>query len=339
MYLEVGYVGNKGTHLPVLAAGYNLNQPTIAGYQEHACYLVVNEVPVSSNAPCLDRYPFYPNFAWTQEIQSYGDVASANYNSLQAKFVKRFSKGYEFHANYTWAKGLGYDNSYYNQNPSLDYAVNNFDRKHTFNFYNILNLPIGRGKALLGNAGTFANYLVGGWSINTVTTLASGLPFSPTYIPSECTVDRDTGPCRPDIVGDVRSTGDRNNYFTTTGGQSFGRLSKPNPNQPSQLAPLGPIGPWQEPAVGTFGNAGRNSLRGPTYYETNAAILKDIPITERYLLQFRTDFLNVFNRVNLGLPSGCVDCSANGKQIGAVITTLAPFASQRQVEFSLRLQF
>jgi hypothetical protein len=43
--------------------------------------------------------------------------------------------------------------------------------------------------------------------------------------------------------------------------------------------------------------------------------------------------------VNLGLPSGCVDCSANGQQIGAVITTLAPFASQRQVEFALQLQF
>jgi hypothetical protein len=105
------------------------------------------------------------------------------------------------------------------------------------------------------------------------------------------------------------------------------------------LGLIGPIGPWQEPAVGTFGDAARNSLRGPTYYETNAAILKDIPITERYLLQFRTDFLNVFNRVNLGLPSGCVDCSAHGQQIGAVITTLAPSASQRQVEFALRLQF
>jgi hypothetical protein len=338
MYLEVGYVGNKGTHLLVSGTGYDLNQPTIAGYRENSCYIPANEVPVPSNSPCLDRHPFYPSFAWTQPIASFGDVASANYNSLQAKLVKRFTKGYEFHANYTWAKGLGYDSSYYNQNPGLDYGVNDFDRKHTFIFYNILNLPIGRGKALLGNAGPFLNYLVGGWSINTVTTLASGLPFSPTYMSSECMVDTDTGPCRPNIIGDVRITGDRNNYFTTTGGQAFDRPKNPNANQ---LGPIGPIGPWQEPAVGTFGDAGRNSLRGPTYFETNAAILKDIPFTERYLLQFRADFLNVFNRVNLGLPSGCVDCvsTITGQQVGAVITTLAPLASQRQVEFALRLQF
>jgi hypothetical protein len=332
MYVEVGYVGNKATHLPVTGTGYNLNQPPIAGYVENECY---ND---DLSPHCLDRRPFYPNFSWPQAIESFGDVASANYNSLQAKLVRRFSKGYEFHAHYIWAKGLGYDDSYYNQNPNLDYAVNDFDRKHTFNFYNVLALPVGRGKALLGNASTFANYLVGGWSINTVTTWASGLPFSPTYMAIECTVDRDTGPCRPNIVGDVRTTGDRNNYFTTTGGQSFGRPANPTPNR---LGPIGPIGPWQEPAVGTFGDAGRNSLRGPTYYDTNITILKDIPITERYLLQFRTDFANVFNRVNLGLPSGCVDCvsTTTGQQIGAVIKTLAPFASQRQVEFALRFQF
>ena len=211
----------------MLGTGYNLNQPTIAGYQEHACYLAVNEVRVSSNAPCLDRYPFYPNFAWTQEIQSYGDVASANYNSLQAKFVKRFSKGYEFHANYTWAKGLGYDNNYYNQNPSLDYAVNNFDRKHTFNFYNILNLPIGRGKALLGNAGLSPII----WWADGLSTQSQPWPVACLSLPPICRVNAwliGIGPCRPNIVGDVRITGDRNNYFTTTGGQAFGRLKNPN---------------------------------------------------------------------------------------------------------------
>jgi hypothetical protein len=62
-------------------------------------------------------------------------------------------------------------------------------------------------------------------------------------------------------------------------------------------------------------------------------------MTERYALQFRTDFVNVFNKVNLGLPSGCVDCAANDAQTGAIITTLAPNATQRQIEFSLRLQF
>jgi hypothetical protein len=326
MYVEIGYIGNKGTHLPLSVGYYNLNQPTIAGFEAHKCYLNANTL----SSACLDRYP-YSNFGWTQAINYSGDDASSNYNSLQAKLVKRFTKGYEFQANYTWAKGLGYDASYYNQNPGLDYGLNTFDRKHTFIFYNVLNLPVGKGKALLGNVGTAANYFVGGWSLNTSTTWASGLPFSPSYDPTECNMDRDTGPCRPNVVGEVRITGDRNNYFTTTGGQPF-------PNRAAgYTGPSAPVGPWQRPAIGTFGTAGYNSLRGPSYYDTDVAITKDIAISERYLVQFRTDFLNVFNRVNLGNPGGCVDCASTSA--GGVITMLAPNAAQRQIEFSLRMQF
>jgi len=113
--------------------------------------------------------------------------------------------------------------NYYNQNPSLNHAVNDYDRKHTFVFYNVLTLPFGKGKALLGNADGVTNYLVSGWSVNTITVWASGLPFSPTYNAIECNFDRDTGPCRPNLEGDVRIGGDRNNYFTTTGGVPFAR--------------------------------------------------------------------------------------------------------------------
>jgi hypothetical protein len=330
MYVEIGYVGNKGTHLPLSTSPYNLNQPTIAGYLANSCYIPANE----AQAPgCLNRYPFYSKFGWTQGISYSGDDASSNYNSLQAKVVRRFNKGYEFQANYTWAKGLGYNAPYYNQNPGLDYGLNVWDRTHTFIFYNVLNLPVGRGKALLGNVSTAANYLVGGWSINTSTTWASGLPFSPSYNPTECSVDRDTGPCRPNIVGDVQITGNRNSYFATTGGLP---LSRPK----GSTGPSAPIGPWQRPGIGTFGTAGYNSLRGPPYYDTDVAIIKEIAVSESYLVQFRTDFLNVFNQVNLGNPSGCVDCfSTLGQATGGVITTLAPNASQRQVEFSLRVQF
>jgi hypothetical protein len=340
MYFEIGYVGNKGTHLPLTTSGsYNLNQPTIAGYLANNCYIAATD---ATSPACLDRYPFYNNapnsqlcnFCWTQPINYTGDDGSSNYNSLQSRLVKRFSKGYEFQANYTWAKGLGYDGTYYNQNPRLNYGVNLFDRRHTFVFYNVFKLPVGKGKALLGNASTAVNYLVGGWSVNTTTSWASGLPFSLTYNSIECAFDRDTGPCRPNIVGYVHVTGDRNSYFTTTGGV---QLTRPK----GVLGPIGPIGPWQRPAVGTFGTAGYNSMRGPTYYDTDAAITKDIAISERYLIQFRTDFLNVFNRVNLGNPSPCVDCisATTGLATGGIIANLAPNASQRQVEFSLRVQF
>ena len=330
VYVEAGYVGDKGTHLALPTASYNLNQPTIVGYLANKCYVAANDASLPA---CLDRFPFYRSFGWTQGITYAGDDASSNYNSLQAKLVKRFTKGYEFQANYTWAKGLGYDANYYNQSPGLDYGVNAYDRKHTFIFYNVAKLPVGKGKWLLGNVGTLVNYLVGGWSINTSTTWASGLPFSPSYNPIECSVDRDTGPCRPNVVADVRITGNRNSYFTTTGGLPLNRPT-------GSTGPSAPIGPWQRPGIGTFGTTGNNSLRGPAYFDTDAAITKDIAISESLLVQFRVDFLNAFNRVNLGNPNGCVDCvSTSGQTTGGVITTLAPNASQRQIEFSLRVQF
>lgn len=327
---ELAYVGNKATHvIPSGTTGaansINLNQPTIA--DSAACQTN------ATSAACLAGYPFGNAFGWTQPITLDGGVASANYNALQAKVVKRFSQGYEFNVNYTWSKGIGYQADYFAQNPRLNRGVNIFDRAHTFVLYNVLDLPVGKGKSLLGGIGRTANYFVGGWSVNTITTWASGLPFSPTYAPTECTADRDTGPCRPNLVGAVHVTGDRDNYFTTTGGQTLASGPKDG------SAPGETIGPWQRPAVGTFGTAGFNSLRGPSFFDTDLAVAKNIAFSERYSLQFRTDFLNVFNNVNLGNPSGCVDCNASGVQTGAIITTLAPNASQRQIEFSLHFQF
>jgi carboxypeptidase family protein len=317
---ELAYVGNEATHVVPSGPGgaantINVNQPTIAGFV--ACE--------ANAADCIQRYPFGNAFGWTQAITLNGGVASASYNALQAKVVKRFSGGYEFNANYTWGKGIGYQADYFVQQPRLNRGVNIFDRTHTFILDNVLDLPLGKGRRLFGDVGRVTNYFVGGWSLNTVTTWASGLPFSPSYAPTECSADRDTGPCRPNLVGPVQITGDRNNYFTTTGGESLKNGET--------------IGPWQRPAVGTFGNAGFDSLRGPSFFDTDLVVAKNFSLSERFALQFRTDFVNVFNKVNLGLPSGCVDCNANGAQTGAIITTLAPNASQREIEFSLHLQF
>src|ERR1700722_4517336 len=327
---ELAYIGNQATHVLASAANgggtnINLNQPNISGTV--ACQ------EKATSPDCLNSYPFSA-FGWTQVINFAGGAASANYNALEAKLVKRFSKGYEFNANYTYAKGIGYQADYFDQDPTINRGVNIFDRTHTFNFYNVLNLPFGRGRSMFADVGRTANYFIGGWSVNTITTWASGLPFSPSYLASECSADRDTGPCRPNIVGPVHITGDRNNYFTTTGGVSLPTCPVKGCTDPGQ-----PIGPWQRPAIATFGTAGYNSLRGPAFFDTDLALEKNIPLTERYSLQFRTDFLNVFNKVNLGNPSGCVDCNAGGSQTGAVITTLAPNAAQRQIEFALRLQF
>jgi len=308
--LQVGYVANKGTH--VFAgdvAAYDANQPTIAGFGA----LTTDE-----------RKPFFKKYGWTQQINYYGSNASDNYNSLQVVAEEQFSKGYQFLAHYTWAKGLDYDADYYTIDPRLNYGPANTDRKHVFVMTNLVELPFGRGKPFLGEVSGIADHIIGGWSLSAATTWESGLPFSPSY--SSCFADRDTGPCRPSLAGPVQITGSRNGYFTTTGGV---------PLQPNGT-PGDTIGPWQRPASGTFGNARRNSLRGPGFFQADLSVAKNFSLRESMSLQFRTDIFNVFNRVNLDLPQTCVDCQ-NG---GAILNTAyLGTALQRQIMFSLRLAF
>lgn len=308
--LAVGYVGNRGTHgFAGDSPSYDPNQATIVGFGS----LDTNE-----------RKPFFRKFGWTQEINYYGSDASDTYNSLQVVTEKRFTNGYQFLAHYTWSKTLGYDSDYYAVDPTLNYGPANSDRRHVFVLSNLIELPFGHGKTFLGSASGIADSIVRGWSLSGVVTWESGLPFSPSY--SSCGVDRDTGPCRPSLVGDVHITGSRNGYFTSTEGV---------PLQPNGL-PGDTIGPWQRPAAGTFGSAGRNSLRGPGFFQTDVSVAKAMKLKETVSLQFRADIFNVFNIVNLDLPQTCVDC-----QTGGIIfnTAFGGTALQRQMMFSLRLQF
>jgi hypothetical protein len=307
---SMGYVANKGTHgFAGDGPSYDANQATIVGFGS----LDTNE-----------RKPFFSKFGWTQQIDYYGSDASSTYNALQLTTQKRFTRGFQLLAHYTWSKALVYDNDYYAIDPKLNYGVANTDRKHVLVLTNLIELPFGKGKTFLGGVSGMADRIVGGWSLSGTLTWESGVPFTPSY--SSCGVDRDTGPCRPNLVGAVHITGSRNGYFSTTDGV---------PLQPNGT--LGDtIGPWQRPAGGTFGSVRRNSLRGPGFFQSDLSIAKAIPLKERVSLQFRADIFNLFNTVNLDLPQTCVDC-----QTGGIIynTAFGGSALQRQMLFSLRLQF
>ena len=346
MYLEVAYVGNKGTHvLTDSTPYYDLNASHLpvalpASQISKGCRAVTG-----TNFCLPTAAASTPLSPWIFPVFYFGNNASDNYNSLQAKFSKRFSGGYSVLAHYIYSKFLDYDSSYFAVNPRIGYGPGGFDRRHTFTMANIWALPFGRGRALMGNISNAADKVIGGWSLNAITAWYSGSPFSPTYGGGECSNDLSadssaTPPCRPNIVGPVSITGSRSSYFTTTGGTALSPAGVAGARcglDPSSGLPVAgpPIGPWQRPGCGQLGNAGRNSLRGPEFFQSDVALMKEIPITERVNLRFRADAFNIFNKVNLGLPNTQVDALA---QAGA-ITTIAPGAIQRQWEFSARLQF
>lgn len=359
-YFEVSYVANKGTHvLPDSTAAtqlpyYNLNQPTLVGFIAPTQTVGVANCQgpmhvVENNMYCktqeATRTPFDP---WVSDVRYFGSDASSEYNSLQVKVRRQFSSGFSTLANYTWSKIIDFDNLDFAIDPSVSRGVGNYDREHNFVMTNIWDLPIGKGHLLLGDARSVLDRLVGGWSLAAITSWSSGLPFTPSYRAGECASDigsNDANSCRPNLVGPVHITGSRNQYFTTTGGMNLAAACDPTSGCPAYEQGFNTltgatisgatIGPWQRPGAGQIGNAGRNSLRGPGFFQSDLAVAKNIPISERVAVQFRADGFNLFNRVNLANPNPVVDASTGAGQI----TSLASGAIQRQMQFSLRVNF
>ena len=148
----------------------------------------------------------------------------------------------------------------------------------------------------------------------------SGAGVNPYY--QNCGLDSDTGVCFPNVAGSVHYYRNQSDWFQLT---------------TAPLATNGQTsGPWQRPLFGSFGDAGRNSITGPRWFDSDLSVVKSFPIKEQLTMQFRAEAYNVFNHANLGNPNGCVDCVGTG---GGTITSLANNASMRKMQFALRFQF
>jgi outer membrane receptor protein involved in Fe transport len=309
--VEAAYVGNKGTHVMVgagIGIDYDPNQPSIIGFG----FLTTNQ-----------RRPFFPRFGWTQSLRYFANDGSNHYHSLQLKAEKRFSQGWNLIAHYTWSRAINYDGVYYNHDARVNRAIQDWNREHNFLMVNQWEIPVGRGRRWLSGASRPVDTLLGGWQINALTRWGSGLPFTPSY--RDCGRDRDTGPCRPDVVGTLAaakaSSPSQFGWFVTADEVLL------NNGQQS--------GPWRRPARGAFGNIGRNTLFGPRFYQTDLSVFKSFQITERWSAQFRAETFNLFNNVNLAQPNTCVDCPG----VKGRIFDIFNLAVQRQWQFGLRLAF
>ncbi len=286
--VSLGYVGNIGRHLN---GGFNLN----------------NAVP--GPGPFDPRRPLFTQFGLTQGIFDKCDCTSSNYNSLQVRGEKKFSKNYSLLASYTWSKTIdfgefGTPTDQFNAN--LDRGLAGFDRASVFTLAHTWLLPFGHGHSLLGAAPGWLDALTGGWQFNGITSIESGLPFSPT-LSNNASLNSDMS-LRPNIVGDPLAgiTQSRNQWF--------------NPAA------------YAVPALYTFGNAGRNSLRGPSVFEADFSFAKNFNVTERLNMQVRAEMYNIFNRTNLALPSTDVDTGTAG-----LITDIA--SPMRNMQFGVRFSF
>jgi outer membrane receptor protein involved in Fe transport len=305
--IEIAYVGTKGTHVqPGYNYGYNNNEPTLVGF--------------ASGLSTNQRRPYFARLGWSQNTRFSGNDSSNNYHALQTKLEKRFSGGLQLLGHYTWSRALDFDSAQYIYNRTIGYGPSNSNRNHQIVALGLWEVPVGRGRRAWSAMPRAADFVLGGWQVNFVHTWMTGNPFTPSY--QNCASDQDVGVCRASIVGS----------WEVSDPNQFGWFATAS----SVLSTNGQVsGPWQRPERGTFGNVGRNSLRGPRFSNMDFSAFKDFRISETMKVQFRAEAFNFLNHTNLGMPNGTVDAPNTAGRIFATAPNYIP----RTWQGALRFQF
>jgi hypothetical protein len=262
------------------------------------------------------RKPYFAKYGWTQGIDWYCSCATTQYDSLQLKAEKRFSRGYGFVAHYTLARALQDDGDSFTflYDRKLGRKVPDWDRRHVLVWAQNLEVPVGKGHQIGGNWGTALNAVLGGWQLNGVTTIYGGLPFTPSF-------DAPSGAIRPNVGPSGRpDKGEGSPYAENKGRDHW-------------LA-TGLGGPFLVPADNTFGNYTPNSLRGPRLFQQDLSAFKAFRPAEGKELQIRVESFNILNHTNLGMPNSNVTSGDAGR-----ITGLAASGGESALGVMRRLQF
>jgi len=274
-------------------------------------------------------------------------TGNSHYNALQTRAEKRFGSGLDFLATYTWSQTRtdaldllnGGSLSGYRAPdiPGLgipfDYGLADFDIRNVVHLSGGYELPFGTGKRFLAQPGT-ANKLFGGWSIQPILVLEGGQPMTLT--------------CPTNTV----STTTTNCYDLIVPGQPLGRDLHIDANgkinfftNPKAFAQPTPCTAAPCPVSALGGPA--TQIAGPPFKRLDFSTFKNVKLTERFTLQFRAEFFNIFNHPNFNAPgfggNGVVAVSGSGNftsstfgEIGS--TRDAPY-DPRQIQFALKLYY
>jgi hypothetical protein len=329
--VQAGYVTSLGRHLEVFPNSNNVRQ------------LLPAKLPAGQS---VNNYLPFPDFG---QGSSYAITSgSSYYHGLQTKVEKQFSGGLNLLATYTWSKVRsdaydllnGFSAGGYRA-PDVpgvgirgDYGLANFDIRNVFHFSGGYELPFGKGKRYMTSGGV-ADAVAGGWALVWSTTLQGGQPIN-----FSC----------PSAV----STGTNCLAYVIPGRNPRTDLHLSSDGHPIMLNAAA----FAQPCV--VGSAGCNpaspllalgglpsQVAGPGFHRLDLSAFKDFQLSERFRLQFRSEFFNILNHPNFNAPgfggngveaiSGSADfTSSTFGEIGS--TRDAPY-DPRQIQFALKLYF
>jgi outer membrane receptor protein involved in Fe transport len=315
--LEVSYAGSRGLHIQQ-AAEADTAVPTF-----------------------IDGSPFYAagaprvNPAWNG-ITYYQDIADSLYNSLTIKLQRQAANGLVGQVFYTLSKATddatpvntsdssripaAIQDPYF---PKRDWSLSEFDQRNRVG-YN-LSYPI----PFRPSSG-FLRAVAASWTVDSIGTFASGLPFTAQLSTSVSRDDAAALSERPNLNPGFSAS--------PTSGVSAGCTGL------AAGTPVGNAVHWYDPcafslpAAGTYGDVGRDSIIGPGIIEMDAAVEKVVLARENINMKFRFEMFNILNHANFGLPNA-FPLLASGSASGTAGQITYTTTSSRQLQFALRLNF
>jgi hypothetical protein len=352
--VEIDYVGAKGTRLPAADISAHMNNvPTkymgISTLGDYLGWDIDDALADPTASAALAQFgvtkkPFpsfsgtvsdslrpYPQFTGIANDTPY--FGSSTYHSLQATVHKRVAHGLNFLAAYTWSKTLSnedatlqyysgtYFQDYYNQ--KNEKALASFDYRHNLKLTWVYDLPVGKGRRWLSRGGPL-DKVVGGWRVTAIHHYSSGDVLE-IYNDG---VDSGMGSwgVRGDVIpGQAQKVSFKGTIDSINGTQYLNPAAFGSP----------PVDPISGSFAQRWGTAPRYlpHTRGPGIQTEDAGIMKDIAITERYVLRFRAEAENLLNRTGMADPNTDVaDMSSFGRIYGVA-------QGPRQIQLSLRLDF
>jgi hypothetical protein len=222
-----------------------------------------------------------------------------------------------------------------------DYGLANFDIRNVFHFSGGYELPFGHGKKMLGDATGVKNAVIGGWAVQWVVTLQGGQPFK-----IDCPSGTAAGAsCYSFVLPGQNAT--TSLQFRPDGNPAM--LNAAAFAQPCEVGSPGtPTGCVVETTpAGILGGHQPSQIEGPGFHRWDLSFFKNFQITERFRLEFRTEFFNILNHPNFNQPNfggnGVVAVSGSGNftnaSFGEIGSTRDNPLDPRQIQFALKLYF
>jgi hypothetical protein len=294
---DFGYIGSNQSHL---AFTKDINQ--------------VPENLLGPNDAAFRPYPF-------QSLNGYTTEGISNYHAFQTGLTQRFKQGLMFNFNYTWSHMLtnqdssgwgtlqgatAYQRAY---DPMANYGNSNFDIRHMFKAHGSFDLPFGSGRSF-ANTNKILDKAIGGWTLFADFIAQGGSPFTPRMqVNNSYALSSGSFVWYPNVVGDPTAV---------PGGQTIDHWFN--------------VGAFAAPTPGTFGNMGRNILRGPKLSSINMSLHKTFRFTEAMKLDFSANATNVVNHPSFRLPDNLIGPGHVGRIDGVSVPA-------RQMELVAKIVF